>query len=62
MTDDKGSEMYDLCIVNKQIRNQHVRNLSVIEKKNLPAGKELSNHKHQNKKQSYIYHWVKICH
>ena len=46
MTDDKDSEMYDLCIVNKQIRNQHVRNLSVIEKQNLPAGKERSNHKH----------------
>ena len=43
MTDDKDSEMYDLCIVDKQIRNQHVRNLSVIKKKNLPAGKERSN-------------------
>ena len=41
MTDDKDSEMYDLCIVNKQIRNQHVRNLSVIEKKIYQQGKNV---------------------
>lgn len=42
--------MYDLCIVNKQIRNQHVSNdsesLSYWEKK-ITCRKECSNHKHE---------------